>query len=209
MLALHWWPGPTGRSSSLLFFSQTALPAPARQQATAYIALALLYTALAAVTTLAPGWSLQHLLGLPPTTATLLQLVNAGAYLWLVASCLLCLKVCVCTHICVCGEEREGHMRYGVERAGTWCFIVKQQHTTCSCACFRTLPCMSGSSQTPTSDSTLVRADQPIIEVLLQQHRGRVAKNQTAVWLQLQHSLQVLAGMTDRVCHSNARGVRV
>jgi hypothetical protein len=57
------------------------------------VALAFLHTVLAACTTLAPGWSLQHLFGFKATTATSLQLINAGAYLWLFASCLVCLKV--------------------------------------------------------------------------------------------------------------------
>jgi hypothetical protein len=71
------------------------LPA-ARQQALQYVALALMHTILAAATTLAPGWSLQQLLGLPSTTATSLQLTVAGAYLWLFAACLICLKVGKC-----------------------------------------------------------------------------------------------------------------
>lgn len=66
---------------------------PAQQQALAYVALALVHTVLAAATTLAPGWSLQHIFGFPLTTATSLQLINAGAYLWLLATCLVCLKV--------------------------------------------------------------------------------------------------------------------
>lgn len=65
----------------------------ANQQALQYLALAFLHTVLAACTTLAPGWSLPHLFGFKATTATSLQLVNAGAYLWLFASCLVCLKV--------------------------------------------------------------------------------------------------------------------
>lgn len=68
-----------------------------RPQAVAYAVLALLHIALAAVTTLAPGWSLRALFGFPATTATSLQLINAGAYLWLFAACLVCLKVCEAT----------------------------------------------------------------------------------------------------------------
>jgi hypothetical protein len=69
------------------------LSSVANQQALQYVALAFLHTVLAACTTLAPAWSLQHLFGFKATTVTSLQLVNAGAYLWLFASCLLCLKV--------------------------------------------------------------------------------------------------------------------
>lgn len=86
-------------------------PSPAaRQQALQYIALALLHTLLAAATTLAPGWTLQHLLGFPVTTATPSQLMIAGGYLWLFASCLVCLKVWrwpqlayTSAHVCVYG----------------------------------------------------------------------------------------------------------
>ncbi|KAF8058867.1 hypothetical protein HT031_005435 [Scenedesmus sp. PABB004] len=61
------------------------------QQAPALAALAALHGALGAATTLAPAWSMQ-LLGFAPTPAPTGQLQIAGAYCFLIVSCLLCLK---------------------------------------------------------------------------------------------------------------------
>lgn len=94
-------PAPEERPTLWLCAAAGFLNAP-EQQEPAFAALAVLHAGLAAATTLTPGWSLQHLLGLHPlaapagsiNAAAKGMLVVAGAYLWLMSACLICLKVC-------------------------------------------------------------------------------------------------------------------
>eukprot|EP00878_Enallax_costatus_P016653 GHUV01017473.1.p1 GENE.GHUV01017473.1~~GHUV01017473.1.p1 ORF type:complete len:364 (+),score=64.02 GHUV01017473.1:119-1210(+) len=83
--------------------TQTGFLTSPEQQVPAFAALAVVHLGLATATTLVPGWSLQHLLGLHPLAppagnavvaeaAARGMLVVAGAYLWLMAACLHCLK---------------------------------------------------------------------------------------------------------------------